>query len=150
VRVIVRFHRIATSCVRVASMCVRVPRGCVRPPIARRRLAVFIARPAPRVGGRARVVAVGETGGARAGSAAGVSWTSRTAKAGWAARRDHTSVIDAAGAIYVIGGFSSNRTTFYFLNDVYASTDGGARPDSVGGWVGGALERVLEWVLRGY
>jgi hypothetical protein len=55
-------------------------------------------------------------------------------------------VVDAAGAIYVIGG--NNRSTY--LNDVYTSTDGGARPDSVGGWVGQALERVLEWVLRGY
>ena len=36
----------------------------------------------------------------------------------WAARRYHTSVVDAAGAIYVIGGL---------YNDVWASTDGGAR-----------------------
>jgi hypothetical protein len=54
-------------------------------------------------------------------SAAGVTWTSRTLKAEWAARAHHTSVIDAAGAIYVIGGDSN------FLNDVWASTDGGAR-----------------------
>jgi hypothetical protein len=40
----------------------------------------------------------------------------------WAARRFHTSVVDAAGAIYVIGGLG---TTNY--NDVWASTDGGAR-----------------------
>jgi hypothetical protein len=51
-------------------------------------------------------------------------------------------VIDAAGAIYVIGGYGS----FTSFNDVWASTDGGARPDSVGG-VG---RRVLEGVLRGY
>jgi hypothetical protein len=93
------------------------------------------------------VVAVGETGGARAGSAAGVSWTSRTANAEWAARLAHTSVVDAAGAIYVIGGDNGGAP---YLNDVYASTDGGARPDSVGGWVGRVLEGVLEWVLRGY
>ncbi len=37
-------------------------------------------------------------------------------------------MIDAAGAIYVIGG--SRSGTYY--NDVYASTDGGARPDYVG------------------
>ncbi len=42
----------------------------------------------------------------------------------------HTSVVDAAGAIYVIGGVS-DRFTYY--NDVWASADGGARPDSVGG-----------------
>ncbi len=36
-------------------------------------------------------------------------------------------MIDAAGAIYVIGG-ASGSTSFH---DVWASTDGGARPDSV-------------------
>ncbi len=56
-------------------------------------------------------------------------------------------MVDAAGAIYVIGGDGDTTTR---RNDVYASTDGGARPDSVGGSVGQALERVLEWVLRGY
>ena len=69
--------------------------------------------------------------------AAGVSWTIRTAKAEWTARAWHTSVVDAAGAIYVIGGDNDAYTTYF--NDVYASTDGGARPDSVGGWVGGVL-----------
>jgi hypothetical protein len=39
-------------------------------------------------------------------------------------------VIDAAGAIYVIGGRGFNGT---FFNDVLVSTDGGARPDSRGG-----------------
>ena len=60
----------------------------------------------------------------------------------WAARYRHTSVVDAAGAIYVIGGFGG---TYY--NDVWASTDGGARAglgrgEAVGGYTG--------WVLRGY
>jgi hypothetical protein len=53
-------------------------------------------------------------------------------------------VVDVAGAIYVIGGISF-RTGTYF-NDVWASTDGGARLDPVsrgGRW-------VLERVLRGY
>ncbi len=53
--------------------------------------------------------------------AAGVSWASRTPSAPWAARGFHTSVIDAAGAIYVIGGLGS---TYY--HDVWVSTDGGA------------------------
>jgi hypothetical protein len=53
--------------------------------------------------------------------AAGGVWVSRTTSAGWAARDHHTSVIDAAGAIYVIGGTGSTG-----FNDVYASTDGGA------------------------
>ena len=44
----------------------------------------------------------------------------------WAGREGHSTVIDAAGAIYVIGGY--NGTTVF--NDVWASTDGGARPDS--------------------
>ena len=51
------------------------------------------------------------------------TWTSRTTSAQWAAREGHASVIDAAGAIYVIGGFSGG-TTYY--NDVWASADGGA------------------------
>ncbi len=55
--------------------------------------------------------------------AAGVTWTSRTLKAEWAARDGHTSVVDAAGAIYVIGGSGSGINVFF--NDVYASTDGG-------------------------
>ena len=49
-------------------------------------------------------------------------------------------MIDAAGAIYVIGGFGGGDDH----DDVWASTDGGARPDSVGGrWYTG-------WVLQGY
>jgi hypothetical protein len=46
-------------------------------------------------------------------------------------------VVDAAGAIYVIGGWNGDTGTF---NDVWASTDGGARLDSVGG---------TGWVLSG-
>ncbi len=45
-------------------------------------------------------------------------------------------MIDAAGAIYVIGG-RGGGTTFY--KDVWVSTDGGAQPDSDGGVVGGTL-----------
>ena len=46
-----------------------------------------------------------------------------TASAPWAPRAYHVSVIDAAGAIYVLGGASDGRTYF---NDVWVSTDGGA------------------------
>ncbi len=42
----------------------------------------------------------------------------------WAGRGFHTSVIDAAGAIYVIGGRGTGDNTYY--NDVWKSTDGGA------------------------
>ena len=44
-----------------------------------------------------------------------------TASAPWAARYGHTSVVDAAGAIYVIGGYGTD-----YLNDVWVSTVGGA------------------------
>ncbi len=63
-------------------------------------------------------------------SAAGVTWTSRTTSAPWAARRYHTSVVDAAGAIYVIGGFGVTGDFWTQNKDVWASTDGGACPDS--------------------
>ncbi len=45
------------------------------------------------------------------------------ANAPWGARDRHTSVIDAAGAIYVIGGHSGYSN---YYNDVWVSTDGGA------------------------
>jgi hypothetical protein len=41
-------------------------------------------------------------------------------------------VVDAAGSIYVIGGGSDGKP-FLPDADVWASTDGGARPDNVGG-----------------
>jgi hypothetical protein len=95
----------------------------------------------------------------------------------WDARAWHTSVIDAAGAIFVIGGVSNDGTyssTLY--HDVWVSTDGGARPAYVRGgrgvhWLGttGVLQEyykgtpgVMEgyytvtmgegvlWVLQGY
>ncbi len=59
--------------------------------------------------------------------AAGAMWRCRTDTAEWAGRAGHTTVIDASGAIYVIGGISYDGT---YLYDVWASTDGGARPDS--------------------
>ncbi len=40
----------------------------------------------------------------------------------WAAREGHTSVIDATGAIYVLGGFNGGL----FYHDVWVSTDKGA------------------------
>jgi hypothetical protein len=59
-------------------------------------------------------------------SAAGVTWMSRTTSAQWAARYGHTSVVDAAGAIYVIGGWKRSAGTTTLYNDVWVSTDGGA------------------------
>jgi hypothetical protein len=82
-------------------------------------------------------------------SIAGVTWTNRTTSAPWDARYGHTSVIDAAGAIYVIGGTMDLSRDDTYLNDVWVSTDGGARPDSVGGEGSGGAGRVLRGT-RGY
>jgi hypothetical protein len=81
--------------------------------------------------------------------AAGAVWRCRTASAPWAGRDGHTTVIDAAGAIYVIGGYSSSNGTVTFYHDLWVSTDGGARPDSVGGGRGGGTAWVLQGVLGG-
>jgi hypothetical protein len=136
----VRFHRIA-----IPRVC--APRRCARPPIARRRLAVFIARPAPRVAAaRCGCVRCDRPVVARV-LGAGVTWTCRTASAPWAAREWHTSVIDAAGAIYVIGGATG---TYTYLQDVWASTDGGARAGlGQGGGLGGTRVGYSSGVLRG-
>ncbi len=58
-------------------------------------------------------------------------------------------MIDAAGAIYVIGGESN--TDPYSYSDVWVSTDGGARPDSVRGGRGvvGGYSRGYSRVLHG-
>jgi hypothetical protein len=78
---------------------------------------------------------------------AGATWTRVIASARWAARYLHTTVINAAGAIYVIGGSSSSA----YLNDVWVSTDAGA--DGAGALLAGLLVRtvgVLAGVLQGY
>ncbi len=80
-------------------------------------------------GGRPRVRLRSVRSAGRARWEAGITWTSRTLAAQWAGRYGHTSVIDAAGAIYVIGGYSDGTLTYY--QDMWASTDGGARPDCV-------------------
>ena len=71
-----------------------------------------------------------------------MTWRLVNANAPWAARRGHTSVVDAAGAIYVIGGSGAGTTSF---QDVWVSTDGGAdrNRSRVVGW-------GTAWVLRGY
>jgi hypothetical protein len=57
--------------------------------------------------------------------AAGVTWTSRTTTSAlWAARAYHATVINATGAIYVIGGSSGNGINVF--GDVWVSTNGGA------------------------
>jgi hypothetical protein len=54
-------------------------------------------------------------------------------------------VIDAFGAIYVIGGITGRDDTY--LNDVWASTNGGARADLVGRGMVGEYSRGCS---RGY
>ncbi len=81
------------------------------------------------MGGRPRVrvcVAFVPSAASSLALAAGVSWTLVIASAPWAARHGHTSVVDAAGAIYVIGGYSGNYPNDILLHDVWVSTDGGA------------------------
>ncbi len=91
--------------------------------------------------GRAVVCGLVRLAGLARVAAAGVTWTSRTTSAPWAARTGHTSVVDAAGAIYVIGGgYYADGWIFY--QDVWVSTDGGARAGLGRGWSG--------WVLQGY
>jgi hypothetical protein len=129
----------------VASVCVRLAAACALPSHGGDvRYQWLGPRRALRPG--ARGCAWCHRPGSRA-SAAGVNWTSRTAKAEWAGRYFHTSVIDAAGAIYVIGGHGTTT-----LNDVWASTDGGARaglgPGGGGGgggtgWVSRSTRGVL-------
>jgi hypothetical protein len=80
----------------------------------------------------------------------GASWRLVIASAGWAGRWAHTSVIDAAGAIYVIGGRGFSGTHY---QDVWVSTDGGAQAGLAPGVLRGtkgtkALSRVLR-VLAG-
>jgi hypothetical protein len=70
-----------------------------------------------------------------------VTWTSRTLNAPWDGRGEHTTVIDAAGAIYVIGGVGDP-----FYNDVWASTDGGAGVGGGGYWVG--TQGILGGTMR--
>ncbi len=52
-----------------------------------------------------------------------MTWASRTLGAPWLGRAGHTSVIDAASAIYVIGGYATGDK---LVNDVQVGTDGGA------------------------
>ena len=123
---------------RVRHDCVCMLRRCAGAVEARPGPAVFIARPAAVCCGSAPF------GRLSRAWAAGITWTSRTTSAPWAARYLHTSVVGAAGAIYVIGGSDAGGGTFY--QDVWASTDGGVRTDSMGG----VVKEYNKGVPRGY
>ncbi len=126
------------ACVCVWHACVRAPRGCVGPPIARAGTGgINSAAGGASAAARACLFVLGAHRRGRRAWAAGVTWASRTLKAEWAWRYVHTSVIDAAGAIYVIGGLGVINGTLVYLQDVWVSTDGGARPDYVIGGGGG-------------
>jgi hypothetical protein len=115
--------------------------------VALRRPAVFIARPV--TGGRTRVRFALATR-PFAPVAAGVSWALVIANAQWAARAFHTTVmINATGAIYVIGGVGGGSTNY---NDVWVSTDGGADRTREGGTrrVLGCAQGGTLWYTQGY
>jgi hypothetical protein len=117
------------ACVRAPHACVRVPRGCVSPPIARAGTGgINSSVRGASAAARASLFVLGAHRRGRRAWAAGITWTQRTRHAEWGnaflgGRYGHTSVIDAAGAIYVIGGYFYG---FTFYQDVWASTDGGA------------------------
>ncbi len=116
------FHLIASSraCVfHVGVFDAFVPRSAVRVLSWHGGDRRYLQRCPPRV--RACVCAISRVSRALA---AGVTWTNRSSNAQWAARFGHTSVIDAAGAIYVLGGFGGDSVGYYA--DVWKSTDGGA------------------------
>ncbi len=135
-----------SACVRVcvcACVCMGGWVGAFVRSCARRGTVVFIVRPATRTAARAFG---GCVIGRSCALAAGVTWRQVIANAPWARRYYHTTVIDATGAIYVIGG-QGGRDGSTFYQDVWVSTDGGARPDSrrwnLWGTLGGTL-----WNLR--
>jgi hypothetical protein len=142
-------HECARICVS-KSVCAFVSRGCAGTLVARRGPAVSIAR----LRGWRRVrFALSHP--SFAGVAAGATWRLVIAHAQWAARGGHTTVIDAAGAIYVLGGhYSKYPVANTFFNDVWVSTDGGAdRTRAVlkgGPKVYRGVPRTFYWQLKGY
>ena len=60
--------------------------------------------------------------------AAGATWAVMNEAAAWGRRFDHTTVIDATGAIYVLGG----RGNFKYFNDVWRGTAGGEARHATG------------------
>jgi hypothetical protein len=67
-------------------------------------------------------------------------WNRAENQAPWDGRYGHTSVIDAAGAIYVLGGKGG---TFTLYQDVWVSTNGGAD------WTRAGSTRGIRMVARG-
>ncbi len=125
-------------CACVHSVCKRTVRACAsRPHAPSHRTAATCginrsarsARWRPRARGCVRC----HRPGSRA-SAAGITWAYLSPYAVYG-RQGHTSVVDAAGAIYVIGGVGISQGIGVYYNEVLARPDGGAGPGP--GAVGG-------------
>jgi hypothetical protein len=67
-----------------------------------------------------------------------VIWSLVTSDAPWAARYGHTTVIDAAGTMYLIGGYNGTS-----LNDVWSSANKGANRTI-------ANRTIAQGVLKGH
>ncbi len=115
--------------------CMRFPRGCTGIPLRAGAGGIYGSACDGRMRGLSSV-------GSRA-LAAGVTWTLVIAKAPWAGRYGHTSVIDAAGAIYVIGGSSYSD-----YNDVWVTTDKGV--DGTRSVLGGTRLVLAGYYRGGY
>ncbi len=64
--------------------------------------------------------------------AAGGTWTCLLANAPWPARYRHTTVIDAAGTIYLMGGAVARGDQINVYNDVWVGTNNGANSTTQG------------------
>jgi hypothetical protein len=79
---------------------------------------------------------------------AGATWSLAAVITPWAARFGHTTVIDAAGTMYLIGGFHGFNTN---LNDVWSSANKGAnRTRGVLPVVPKGALKGTQGVLKGY
>ncbi len=74
------------------------------------------------------------TKGTQGAPPAGVTWSPVTSNAPWAAREGYTIVIDAAGTMFLIGGYGCATG---WCNDVWSSVDKGEDRTQ------GGLQRVL-------
>jgi hypothetical protein len=146
------FRAFPSECIfraRVCSeLCVRAPRGCMRPPIARRRRAVSIARPAPRfVAARAWFLSVPPAGLARVGPQVSAGRAARPTRDG--PRDIRTRRWSTPPAPSTSSAATAATTTPTCTTCGRAPTEVRGRTASRGGWSGG-YTGYFGWVLRGY